>query len=160
MYKFDNINEIIFKILTTDDSKTTLIIRVMVGTVFLSKGIQKFLFPALRGAGRFEKIGLPSPEFLGSYVGSFEILCGIMVILGLFTRLSSIPLLVIMIVAISTTKTDVFFEKGFWEMLHGSRTDWSMTLGSIFLIIKGGGIFSLDKKLFRELKKDELTFKK
>ncbi|GAB1370902.1 hypothetical protein MASR1M45_09640 [Candidatus Kapaibacterium sp.] len=83
-----------------------------------------------------------------------------MVILGLFTRLSSIPLLVIMIVAISTTKTDVFFEKGFWEMLHGSRTDWSMTLGSIFLIIKGGGIFSLDKKLFRELKKDELTFKK
>ncbi len=69
MYKFDNINEIIFKILTTDDSKTTLIIRVMVGTVFLSKGIQKFLFPELMGAVRFEKIGLPSPEFLGSFVG-------------------------------------------------------------------------------------------
>lgn len=135
------------KIFQTDDSKTTLLIRMMVGAVFLSEGIQKFLFPSLRGAGRFENIGLPSPEFLGSFVGSFEIICGVLILVGLLTRLASIPLIVIMLVAVITTKADVFAEKGFWEMMHGSRTDWSMLLGSIFLLIKGGGYWSVDKKL-------------
>lgn len=135
------------KLNLTDNSKTTILIRMMVGTVFLSEGIQKFLFPALRGAGRFEKIGLPSPEFLGNLVGTFEILCGVMVILGLLTRLTSIPLIIIMLVAFAATKTEVYIERGFWELLHGSRTDWAMLLGSIFLLIKGGGYWSLDKKL-------------
>lgn len=119
----------------------------MVGAVFLSEGIQKFLFPALRGAGRFEKIGFPSPEFLGNLVGTFEILCGTFVLLGLLTRLASIPLIIIMLIAFTATKTEVYIEKGFWELLHGSRTDWAMLLGSIFLLIKGGGYWSLDKKL-------------
>jgi uncharacterized membrane protein YphA (DoxX/SURF4 family) len=135
------------KLNLTDNSKTTILIRMMVGAVFLSEGIQKFLFPALRGAGRFETIGFPSPEFLGNLVGSFEILCGAFVLLGLLTRLVSIPLIVIMLVAFATTKTEVYIEKGFWEMLHGSRTDWAMLLGSIFLLVKGGGYWSLDKKL-------------
>ncbi len=135
------------KFIQTDASKTTIIIRLIVGVVFLSEGIQKFLFPALRGAGRFEKIGLPSPEFLGSFVGFFEVVCGLLVVVGLFTRLASIPLIIIMLVAFATTKLEVFIEKGFWELLHGSRTDWSMLLGSIFLLIKGGGCWSLDKKL-------------
>lgn len=82
------------KIIQTDSSKTTILIRLIVGAVFLSEGIQKFLFPALRGAGRFEKIGLPSPEFLGCFVATFEILCGVLILLGLLTRLVSIPLLV------------------------------------------------------------------
>ena len=136
----------------TDNSKTTILIRFMVGFVFLSEGIQKFLFPATRGAGRFEKIGLPSPEFLGSFVGAFEILCGALVLLGLFTRLASVPLIIIMIVAIATTKSEVLATKGFWEMMHGSRTDWAMLLGSIFLLIKGGGLWSLDNKLFNSKK--------
>jgi uncharacterized membrane protein YphA (DoxX/SURF4 family) len=135
------------KIIQTDNSPTTLLIRGMVGAVFLSEGIQKFLFPAIRGAGRFEKIGLPSPEFLGGFVGATEIICGTLLLLGLFTRLASIPLLFIMLVAIATTKSTVFIEKGFWEMLHGSRTDWSMLLGNIFLLIRGGGRWSVDKKL-------------
>ena len=135
------------KILDTDHSKTTILIRLMVGVVFLSEGIQKFLFPVLRGAGRFEKIGLPSPEFLGGFVGKFEILCGTLILLGLLTRLASIPLIIIMLVAIATTKTEVLADKGFWEMLHGSRTDWSMLLGSVFLLIKGGGYWSVDKRL-------------
>src|SRR4030066_288418 len=91
------------KIIQTDNSKATIIIRLIVGAVFLSEGIQKFLFPAIRGAGRFEKIGLPSPEFLGSFVGTFEILCGVLILIGLFTRLASIPLIVIMLVAIATS---------------------------------------------------------
>ena len=146
LFKFNSLK----KALITDNSKTTIIIRLIVGAVFLSEGIQKFLFPALRGAGRFEKIGLPEPEFLGSFVGGFEILCGILILIGLLTRFASIPLIIIMIVAIVTTKTEVFVEKGFWEMLHGSRTEWSMLLGNLFLLIKGGGYWSMDKKLFRK----------
>ena len=134
-------------ILNTDDSKTTILIRLMVGVVFLSEGIQKFLFTETLGAGRFEKIGLPSPEFLGSFVGSFEIVCGFLILLGLLTRLAAIPLIIIMLVAIATTKSEVLAEKGFWEMMHGSRTDWAMLLGSIFLLIEGGGNSSVDKIL-------------
>jgi putative oxidoreductase len=136
----------------TDHSQTTIIIRLIVGVVFLSEGIQKFLFPALRGAGRFEKIGLPSPEFLGSFVGTFEIVCGILILLGLLTRLASIPLIIIMLVAFATTKSEVYLEKGFWELLHGSRTDWAMLLGTLFLLIKGGGLWSLDNKLMKKWK--------
>lgn len=135
------------RIISTDHAKTTLLIRLMVGAVFLSEGIQKFMFPALRGAGRFEKIGLPSPEFLGSFVGAFEILCGVFILLGLLTRLAAVPLILIMLVAIATTKAEVLAQQGFWEMLHGSRTDWAMLLGSLFLLIKGGGFASLDRML-------------
>jgi putative oxidoreductase len=138
------------RILKTDGQKATILIRFIVGAVFLSEGIQKFLFPEIRGAGRFEKIGLPEPEFLGYFVASFETLCGALVLLGLFTRLASIPLIIIMIVAFATTKAEVFAEKGFWELLHGSRTDWSMLLGSIFLLIKGGGRWSLDFTIYRK----------
>lgn len=141
-----------YKIIDTDGSKTTIIVRMIVGAVFLSEGIQKFLFPVLRGAGRFEKIGLPSPEFLGSFVGAFEIVCGMLILLGLFTRLASIPLVAIMLVAIATTKSTVLAEKGFWEMMHGSRTDWSMLLGSIFLINKGSGYWSVDFSLLQKRK--------
>jgi putative oxidoreductase len=133
-------------ILNTDNSSTTILIRLIVGAVFLSEGIQKFLFPEIRGAGRFAKIGLPEPEFLGTFVGTFEILSGILILLGLMTRLAAIPTLIIMIVAIATTKADVLANEGFWAMMHGSRTDWSMFLGSIFLIIKGGGRWSLDRE--------------
>lgn len=135
------------KIVVTDHSKTTILIRLMVGAVFLSEGIQKFLFVDTLGAGRFEKIGLPSPEFLGSFVGCFEITCGLLVIIGLFTRLASFPLIIIMLTAIVTTKSEIFANKGFWQMMHGSRTDWAMLLGSIFLLIKGGGFWSADKIL-------------
>jgi uncharacterized membrane protein YphA (DoxX/SURF4 family) len=137
------------KLIHTDSSQTTIIIRLIVGAVFLSEGIQKFLFPAIRGAGRFEIIGLPSPEFLGSFVGTFEILCGVSILLGLLTRLASIPLIIIMLVAFATTKSEVYLEKGFWELLHGSRTDWAALLGSIFLLINGGGLWSIDYKLMK-----------
>ena len=132
------------QIIKTDQSKTTILIRLMVGSVFLSEGIQKFLFPAIRGAGRFEKIGLPSPEFLGSFVGVFEIVCGALILIGLLTRLASIPTLIIMLVAMATTKSDILANEGFWAMMHGSRTDWAMLLGSLFLLIKGSGRFSAD----------------
>ncbi|HCA41697.1 MAG TPA: DoxX family protein [Bacteroidetes bacterium] len=136
------------KFLNTDDLKVTILIRIMTGLVFISEGIQKFIFASKLGTGRFEKIGLPNPEFLGPFVGTFEILCGLFVLVGFLTRFASIPLLIIMIVAITSTKIKILMESGIWEMLHASRNDWSMLIGIIFLLIKGGGYWSLDYKLF------------
>ncbi|MEX0799185.1 MAG: DoxX family protein [Bacteriovoracaceae bacterium] len=127
--------------------KSLILIRIMVGAVFLSEGIQKFLFPAARGAGRFEKIGLPAPEFLGYFVGTFETLCGLLVLLGLFTRFAAMPLIIIMLVAISSTKIPMLFNEGFFYMAHAARTDFSMLLGSVFLLINGAGSLSLDQRL-------------
>ena len=132
------------KLINTDNSRSTIIIRIMVGIVFLSEGIQKFIFPAIRGAGRFEKIGLPLPEFLGTFVGAFEIICGALILIGLLTRFATVPTIIIMLVAIATTKVEILTNDGFWEMMHASRTDWAMLLGSLFLFIKGGGRYSID----------------
>jgi uncharacterized membrane protein YphA (DoxX/SURF4 family) len=123
------------------------LIRLMVGAVFLSEGIQKFLFPDQLGAGRFLKIGLPMPDLLGPFVGTFEIACGTLVLLGLLTRLAAIPLLTIMAVALATTKWPMLADQGFWYMAHEARTDWSMTLGSLYLLLAGAGPWSIDSRL-------------
>jgi uncharacterized membrane protein YphA (DoxX/SURF4 family) len=127
----------------------TILIRLAVGSVFLSEGIQKFLYPAEVGSGRFAKIGLPSPELLGPFVGTFEIICGTLVLLGLFTRIAVIPLIIIMLTAISTTKLPILMDKGFWSMAHEARTDFSMLLGSLFLLVVGAGKYSIDARLNR-----------
>ena len=132
------------KLLTTHAPAAVIIIRLMVGAVFVSEGTQKFLYPAEVGAGRFEKIGFPSPNVLAAVVGSFEIGCGALVLIGLLTRVAAVPLIVIMMTAIATTKIPILMEQGFWKMAHEARTDWSMLLGSIFLLIVGGGKWSLD----------------
>jgi len=137
------------KLVATDNSRSTIIIRIMVGAVFLSEGIQKFFFAEKLGAGRFAKIGLPNPDFLGPFVGAFEIACGILVLIGLLTRLSAFPLFIIMLIAMAATKAQLYIDNGFWSMVHDSRTDWAMFLGSIFLMIKGGGKWSVDKRLWR-----------
>jgi len=140
----------------------TMLIRLMVGAVFFTEGLQKFIYPSIRGAGRFEKIGFPAAEFLGYTVGAFETVCGLLILLGLLTRLATVPTLAIMVVAIITTKIPVLLGQGFgpfgvrespfygfWAMAHEMRTDWSMLLGSIFLILAGGGPFSIDAIISR-----------
>lgn len=82
-----------------------------------------------------------------------SLMVGLYILLGLFTRLAAIPLLVIMLVALTVTESHVHAEDGFWQLMHGSRTDWAMLLGSIFLIIKGAGLWSIDKVLVRVLSK-------
>jgi len=134
------------KLIQTDSAKTTIIIRLMVGAIFLSEGIQKFLFPEITGAGRFEKIGFDNPEFWAQFTGFFEILCGSMILAGFLTRFAAIPLLIIMFVAFITTKYPVLMDKGFWKMAHEGRTDFAMTLGNLFLFIRGGGFWSFDFK--------------
>ena len=141
------------RLIHTRNEFSTLLIRLMVGAVFLSEGIQKFLFAEEVGSGRFAKIGLPFPEILGPFVGTTEIIAGTLLLLGLFTRLAAIPTLVIMLVAISVTKIDIGLEQGVWEMLHSSRTDWSMLIGSIFLLIRGGGMASVDLQINKRCKR-------
>jgi putative oxidoreductase len=135
------------KIISTHAPPAVILIRLSVGAVFLSEGIQKFINPGDVGAGRFTKIGLPSPEFLAPFVGTFEIICGTLVLLGLFTRLAVVPLIAIMLVAISSTKIPILLDKGFWAMAHDARTDYAMLLGSIFLLAVGAGKLSLDSYL-------------
>ena len=62
------------------DARGVIIIRLVVGLIFLSEGIQKFLFPELTGPGRFEKIGFDNPEFWAYFTGVFEIICGTFVL--------------------------------------------------------------------------------
>jgi putative oxidoreductase len=53
-------------------TKAVLLIRVLVGWVFLSEGIQKFLLPDSLGIGRFVKIGIPWPQVMAPFVGVVE----------------------------------------------------------------------------------------
>jgi putative oxidoreductase len=134
----------------TNAPSAVVLVRLLVGTVFLSEGVQKFLFPVALGAGRFAKIGFPYPEWTATAVAFFEITCGLLVIAGLMTRLASIPLLIIISVAIATTKLPMLVHQGFWAMAHEARTDWCMFLGAIFLILVGAGGWSLDALLTKQ----------
>lgn len=146
------------RLFRTDRDRTTILIRLMVGAVFLSEGLQKFIFPAMRGTGRFIGMGFPNPEFWAGFVGVFEILCGAAILLGFVTRAAAFAMLINMTVAIVVTKLPVAFAKsfgpfnlrdmkmyGFWSMAHEMRTDFAMWLGSLFLLLKGAGRFSIDR---------------
>ena len=139
------------KILQITDDNKSLIPRLIVGLIFLSEGIQKFLFPALVGAGRFVKIGFSNPEFLAYFVAPFEISCGSLILSGLLTRIAAIPLFIIMMTAFITTKWPILINKGFWAMAHEYRTDFAMTLLLVFLLIYGAGKWSLDSRIFKSL---------
>ena len=142
----------------------SILVRFLVGlVVFFPEGIQKLTFPDILGAGRFANIGIPYPELMGPFVGTLEIVCGALIILGLFTRLASIPLIVTMIVAILSTKVPIMLghdlwmfhlpklqRYGFWSMMHEARADFDMLLGSVYLLIEGGGVWSLDALLSRD----------
>jgi putative oxidoreductase len=138
------------KLLRSSAPAATVLIRLMVGWVFLSEGIQKFLFPETLGVGRFTKIGIPAPQFFAPFVGIVEIVCGLLLIIGLLTRLAAIPLLIDISVAIFTTKIPMVAKSGFWAAMHEARTDYCMWLGSLFLLIVGAGSLSLDARLSRK----------
>jgi uncharacterized membrane protein YphA (DoxX/SURF4 family) len=125
----------------------TLICRLVVGLVFLSEGIQKFINPADVGVGRFAKIGFANPAFWAHFTATFEITCGLLIVLGLITRLAAIPLLIVMGVAFVTTKYPILMSKGFWPMAHEYRTDFAMTMLLIYLLIYGGGSHSVDMNI-------------
>ena len=150
------------RLLSTHAPAAVILIRLMVGGIFLSEGIQKFLYPAELAAGRFAKIGIPWPEVMGPFVGGVEVICGLLILLGLLTRLAAIPLIITMCVALISIKVPILLGQeflgfslrplpryGFWSMMHESRNDICMLLGSLFLLIVGAGKWSLDYLLSR-----------
>jgi putative oxidoreductase len=135
------------KLVATNAPAAVILIRLIVGGVFLSEGIQKFLMPEAQGVGRFIKIGIPNPEVMAPFVGVCEIVCGVLIILGLLTRFAAVTMTINMLVAIWTTKIPIFLQSGFWSMAHEARTDYAMLLGSIFLLVVGAGLWSLDARI-------------
>ncbi|MCS3639418.1 DoxX family protein [Salinibacter ruber] len=136
---------------------TLPLVRLMVGAVFLSEGLQKFLYPVLRGPGRFADMGWPVPEGVASLVGGVEVVCGLLILIGFYTRLAAAGTATIMTTAIITTKIPIWLgegfgpfevrtlgEYGFWSMAHAMRTDWAMLLGSLVLVIAGAGPWAAD----------------
>ena len=134
------------RLLQTRAPAAVLLIRLALGLVFLSEGIQKFLFPDQLGIGRFAKIGIPAPQIMAPFVGCVEIVCGSLLLFGALTRLAAIPLIVDMLVAIGTTKVPMLLKSGFWAMAHEARVDFTMLLGCVFLLIAGAGRWSVDAR--------------
>jgi putative oxidoreductase len=146
------------RLLDTQASGWVVLVRLLVGlVVFFPEGLQKLIFPAILGAGRFAKIGLPWPDMLASFVGVVETVCGALIILGLATRFAAIPLIIVMLVAIVSTKIPLLVGQdvwifhvqampryGFWSMAHEARNDFCMLLGCVYLLITGAGQWSVD----------------
>lgn len=145
-----------------NDGRAIILIRILVGWVFIVEGALKLLRPAELGAGRFAAIGIPAAGAMGPFVGVVELICGVLIVLGLATRWAAIPLLVDMGVAIASTKVPILLGHGYWHfvlpplkhygwlsMLHAARTDFSMVLGLLFLLIAGSGAWALDRPAWR-----------
>ena len=152
------------RLLRSEAPRATILIRLLVGGVFLSEGIQKFVDPATRGSGRFEKIGIPFPELMGPFVGGAEIVCGVFVLAGCLTRLAVLPLIVTMLVAIVSTKIPILMGRSVWgfalkplssygvlSMAHEARTDFAMLLACVFLLIVGAGPWAFDRRWRRKM---------
>ena len=134
----------------TEAPRSVLLVRIAVGLIFFTQGILKYIDPNL-GVVRFTRIGFPNPHFTAHFVGASEILCGLLLLLGLGTRLASFPLLIVIMTAIATTKIPELFRanQGFWYMVSDARTDFGMLCCLVFLILVGGGGWSLDARLAR-----------
>ena len=134
---------------------TILIIRMMTGTVFFWEGILKFVY-VNQGVGRFTKLGFPFPETTAHLIATGEIIGGLFLMWGLFTRITSLYFIVQMIVAVLSTKIDLYFGRsplpmppapprsGIWAVLHEIRSDYAQILTCLFLLIEGAGRKSID----------------
>jgi putative oxidoreductase len=145
---------------------TILIIRLMAGSVFFWEGILKFVY-VNQGVGRFTKLGFPFPETTAHFVGVCEIIGGLLILFGLFTRIVAFYFIVQMIVAVLSTKISLYLGTsplplppapptvGIWAVLHEIRSDYAQILTCLFLLIEGAGRRSLDfmistsKKVYR-----------
>jgi putative oxidoreductase len=144
----------------TGGPKASILIRLMAGGVFLWEGILKFVYHN-QGGGRFALIGIPLPETMATFTAVLEIVGGILLITGLFTRLISIPFIVEMLVAMLTTKIAMYLgtsplplppappRTGLWAVLHEIRSEYAQLMSAIFLMIAGPGPWSVDALLAR-----------
>jgi uncharacterized membrane protein YphA (DoxX/SURF4 family) len=132
----------------------------MAGSVFLWEGILKFVY-ANQGVGRFTKLGMPFPALTANFVGVLEIVGGVLLLLGLATRVIALPLMIEMVVAMLSTKVSLFLGTsplplppapptiGLWAVLHEVRSEWAQLLTCAFLFRCGAGPWSLDALLSR-----------
>lgn len=139
-----------------DGPSAILLIRLMTGGVFFWEGILKFVYPN-QGVGRFTKLGFPWPELTAHFVAITEITGGLLLLLGLLTRVTALYFIAEMIVAILTTKISLYLgtsplpmppappKLGLWAVLHEIRSDYAQLLTSLFLLLEGAGARSLDK---------------
>ncbi|RVW03232.1 DoxX family protein [Rhodococcus spongiicola] len=149
------LQKILTRLTATDAPASVVLIRFYVGAIFLSEGIQKFVYPERLGTGRFRTAEIPAPAFFAYFDGVFEILCGCLILAGLLTRLATIPMIVDMIGALLITKMPILWgnsptfagESGFWDFAHEARPDIAQLCGSLFLLIVGAGAWSLDARL-------------
>jgi putative oxidoreductase len=120
------------------------LIRLAVGLIFFTQGILKFTDPNM-GVNRFTRIGFSHPGFTAHFVGTFEIVCGLLLLIGLWTRAAAIPLLIVICTAIATTKIPELSRanQGFWFMVSDARTDFAMLCSLLFLLAVGGGAWAL-----------------
>jgi putative oxidoreductase len=156
-------NKLLFWLMNppTDGPKSTLLLRLMAGGVFLWEGILKFVY-VNQGVGRFTKLGLPMPVYTANFVACLEIVGGLLLLSGLLTRLISIPFIIEMIVAILSTKISLYLgtsplplppappKIGMWAVLHEIRSDYAQIMTVIFLLVNGPGKWSLDALLHRK----------
>ena len=99
---------------------------------------------------------------MATFTAVLEIVGGILLITGLFTRLISIPFIVEMLVAMLTTKIAMYLgtsplplppappRTGLWAVLHEIRSEYAQLMSAIFLMIAGPGPWSIDALLARK----------
>src|SRR3954462_7913368 len=124
--------------------RSALLIRLMAGAVFLWEGILKFVY-VNQGVGRFTKLGFPFPKNTAHFVAIAEIIGGFLLIFGLFTRIVAFYFVIQMIVAVISTKINLYFgtsplplppsppKEGIWAVLHEIRSDYAQILTCLFL---------------------------
>ena len=128
-----------------------ILIRVMVGLVFLLEGILKFVQPGELGAGRFAAIGLPFSHQLAPLVGGLEIGGGLAILLNFYAGDAALVLLVVIVTALVSTKLPILLGRplgpfalkylnghGWLSFFHEARTDLCMLLGLVAIAIDSG----------------------
>jgi putative oxidoreductase len=141
----------------TRASGAVILVRLYVGFIFACEGVLKFLRPDQLGPGRFDKAGIPAPTFFAYLDGVFEIACGVLILVGLLTRLAAVPMIINMIGALLITKMPILWSdaplyqtaSGGWDFIRESRLDLAMLCGSLFLLAVGAGVYSVDARMSR-----------
>jgi len=133
-----------------------ILIRVIVGVVFLTEGILKFVRPGELGVGRFAHLGLPYPHLLAPFVGTVEIAAGAALILNFFSGDAALLLVSVILTAIATTKVPILLghhlgpfgppkldHYGILSFIHEARTDLAMLFGLVAILLDSGMRISL-----------------